>query len=366
MKKHLLALAALATVSGVAFAQSNVTIYGTMDTGFTRTSKTTSAGLSKTELHNGGLAPSILGFRGTEDLGGGLKASFNLESHLTIDNGAGGAAWGGLFGRQANVGLSSNLGSVTLGKQFSPAVLAFAATDPRGLKETYSGLITWLYSQKPNVVAPTTSTTTPSYGDIFMGNAVGFSTTLGGVNLGFAHALGEQANDNSRNTSTAYSAVYSNSGVTVSAAAQITNGNDADHNVNKNKRETVGIAYTTGPLTFKANYLNVDLWNSSGVKAGEIETYGYGVNYAVNAKNTVTVAYYDSENKKVANNTSKTWIVSNDYSMSKRTTLYALVAGNKGGTAFSSADTALGNTSMGATIAGTSNTVYQFGINHKF
>jgi predicted porin len=360
MKKHLLALAALATVSGAVFAQ-NVTVYGTIDNGFTRTSKTTAAGLGKSELHNGGLSPSIFGFRGTEDLGGGLKANFALESHIAADTGAGGTTWGGLFGRQANVGLSSSSGTLTLGKQFSPAVLAFAATDPRGLKETYSGLITWLYSQKP-----TSTGTASSAGDIFMANAVGLSTNVGGVNLGLAHSLGEAANDTSRNTSTAYSAVYSNSGVTVSAAAQVTNGDNANHDVNKNKRQTVGVAYTTGPLTFKANYLNVDLWNTSGVKAGEIETYGYGVNYAVNAKNTVTVAYYDSENKKVANNTSKTWIVSNDYSMSKRTTLYALVAGNKGGSAFSSADTAVGNTSMGATIAGTSNTVYQLGINHKF
>jgi len=298
-------------------------------------------------------------------LGGGLKATFNLESHLTVDDGAGGATWGGLFGRQANIGVSSNVGTVTLGKQFSPAVLAFAATDPRGLKETYSGLITWLYSQKP--VATTGSAT--SYGDIFMANAASFSTNVGGVNLAVAHALGEQAGDNSRNTSTAYSAVYSNSGFTVSAAAQNTNGNNANHNVNKNKRETVGFGYTTGPVTLKANYLNVDVYNASGVKAGEIQTYGYGVNYAVDAKNTLTVAYYDSKNKKVDGNTSKTWILSDDYALSKRTTLYGLVASNKGGAnyALAAAGTdGLGGTSMGATVANTTTTVYQLGINHKF
>ncbi len=362
MKKHLLALAALATVSGVAAAQ-NVTIYGAIDSGITKTSKTTAAGNSaKTELHNGGLSPSIIGFRGTEDLGGGLKATFNLESHLAADTGAGGTTWGGLFGRQANIGVTSSAGTVTLGKQFSPAVLAFAATDPRGLKETYSGLITWLYSQKPTVTTGTAST----YGDIFMANAVSYSTNVAGVNLGLAHSFGEAAGDNSRNTSSAVGATYSTSGLTLSLAAQNTNGDNANHNVNKNKRQTAGVAYTYGPVTVKANYLNVDVYNSSGVKGGELQTKGYGVNYAVNAKNTLTVAYYDSENKKVVNNTSKTWIVSDDYALSKRTTLYALVAGNKGGSAFSSADSTEGVGSMGATIQNANNTVYQLGINHKF
>lgn len=362
MKKHLIAAAALATLSTVAFAQ-NVTVYGAMDAGITTITKQgTNNNERQTSYMNGGLSPSILGFRGTEDLGGGLKAGFNLEAHINSADGGQGATWGGLFGRQANLTLGSSAGTLTLGKQFSPAVLAFAATDPRGLKETYSGLITWLYSQKPTFTNGTATGSSSSYGDIFMANAVGASTTVGGVNLGLAHSIGGQAGDSSKNASTAVGATTTLSGLTLSAGYQQTNGDNANENIYKNKRSTFGAAYTIGALTLKANYLTVDSYNSSGVNDAENKTTGLGVNYAVNAQNTVTVAFYDSENKKVANNTSKTWIVGNDYSLSKRTTVYALVAGNKGGSAFSSSTA----TSMGATTAGVSNTAFQLGVNHKF
>ncbi len=362
MKKHLLALAALTAVSGVALAQ-NVTVYGAIDSGITSVSKTsTTASSSQTSFLNGGLSPSILGFRGTEDLGGGLKAGFNLEAHLDSATGGQGATWGGLFGRQANLTLGSSAGTLTLGKQFSPAVLAFAATDPRGLKETYSGLITWLYSQKPTFTNGTATGSSSSYGDIFMANAVGGSTTVAGLNIGVAHSIGGQAGDSSKNASTAVGVTTNVNGLTLSAAYQQTNGNATNENVYKNKRSTFGAAYTIGSVTLKANYLTVDSYNSSGVNDATNKTTGVGANYALDAKNTLTVAFYDSENTKVAGNTSKTWIVGNDYSLSKRTTIYALVAGNKGGNAFSSTTA----TYMGSTLQNASNTAYQLGVNHKF
>ena len=90
MKKHLLALAALATVSGVAVAQ-NVTVYGFLDAGVYQTSNGSSTtGKSMTTMANGGghWFPSMLGFTGTEDIGGGLKANFNLQSSLMNNSGA--------------------------------------------------------------------------------------------------------------------------------------------------------------------------------------------------------------------------------------------------------------------------------------
>jgi predicted porin len=119
MKKSLIALAALSAFATAAQAQSSVTIYGTVDVGYGETKTTVSGDVqvlvllhpvmalngtqtSTTGNGDGGLSTSILGFRGTEDLGGGKSAVFTLEYDL-IDVGAGSTITGS---RQAFVGLS--------------------------------------------------------------------------------------------------------------------------------------------------------------------------------------------------------------------------------------------------------------------
>ena len=123
MKKTLIALAALGAMAGVAHAQSSVTLYGVADVFLGQTSsKTTTAGVevkqpSQTVINSGGLNGSRWGLRGSEDLGGGMKAVFQLESGFDISNGAG--APGVLFDRQAFVGLSGGFGTVSLGRQYT-------------------------------------------------------------------------------------------------------------------------------------------------------------------------------------------------------------------------------------------------------
>lgn len=127
-----------------AHAQSSVTIYGSIDAAVgvskTTTGKTTPGGAvtvatpgSTINRMDSSVGPgSRLGFRGTEDLGDGLKANFVLESGFGADTGA--LQQGGLaFGRQALVGLSSAAGwSVTAGRQYSPLDIAFAQSDALG------------------------------------------------------------------------------------------------------------------------------------------------------------------------------------------------------------------------------------------
>ncbi len=88
MKKSLFALAAVGAFAGAAQAQSSVSVYGIMDAGYATVSNTTAAGGSTTGLQTGGMAASRLGFRGTEDLGGGLRAGFVLESEINTANGS--------------------------------------------------------------------------------------------------------------------------------------------------------------------------------------------------------------------------------------------------------------------------------------
>jgi len=128
MKKSLLALGALGTFAGVAHAQSSVTLYGIIDEGFNYTSNVqTAQGAGRTGNHLYNLSSGVLqgsrwGLRGTEDLGGGLKAVFVLENGFDVNTGKLGQG-GSEFGRQAYVGLSSNqFGTVTLGRQYDSVV----------------------------------------------------------------------------------------------------------------------------------------------------------------------------------------------------------------------------------------------------
>ena len=119
MKKSLVALAVFA-VSGGAMAQSSVTLYGVADAWIGQTSTTNAAGtkLKQNKIDSGGFNGSRLGFKGTEDLGGGLKAVFTAEDGYDISTGTS-LQGGALFGRQAFVGLAGGFGQVTLGRHYT-------------------------------------------------------------------------------------------------------------------------------------------------------------------------------------------------------------------------------------------------------
>lgn len=112
MKKSFITLAVLAA-TGAAMAQSSVTLYGRADLGV---GSEKVKGKSTTSMFNGGLTTSRWGVRGSEDLGGGLKANFQFEQGLRLTTGEIAKSGGTEFGRQAHVGLSGGFGKVTLGR----------------------------------------------------------------------------------------------------------------------------------------------------------------------------------------------------------------------------------------------------------
>ncbi|MDH5857189.1 porin [Lampropedia aestuarii] len=118
--------------SGSVYAQSNVSVYGVLDTGVEYLNRVEGSGsMTRMPLNTGGQTASRLGFRGSEDLGGGLKAVFVLESGLSLTDGRymqGGRA----FGRQAFVGLSGSWGSLTFGRQQAMGQAALMASDVIG------------------------------------------------------------------------------------------------------------------------------------------------------------------------------------------------------------------------------------------
>ena len=137
MKKSLIALAVLG-LSGAAMAQSSVTLYGVADAGIGKIEA--GSGLAdpandasdKTEFISGSMmnnGTSRLGGRGVEDLGGGLKAGFQFETGLDLDNGG---SSGAFWSRQANIWLGGNWGTVKLGRQFTPSYLTTSTFELTG------------------------------------------------------------------------------------------------------------------------------------------------------------------------------------------------------------------------------------------
>ncbi|ONN66220.1 porin [Herbaspirillum sp. VT-16-41] len=119
MKKSILALAVLAAFAGAAHAQSTVTVYGSVDASLSYTNKIITSGKEtggQVALDSGLMKGSRLGIKGSEDLGGGLKAVFNIENGFNVDTGEAGQK-GLLWGRQAFVGVSGNFGTILAGRQ---------------------------------------------------------------------------------------------------------------------------------------------------------------------------------------------------------------------------------------------------------
>ena len=145
MKKSLIALAALGAFAGAASAQSSVTLFGILDTGIRAVKN--GDGSTVKSLTNDGLAASRIGFRGEEDLGGGLKAAFWIESGVGLDVGSAGSSTGvgvtgtpgasasqaaKFFNRRATIGLLGPFGEVRLGRDYVPTFSNLSAFDSYG------------------------------------------------------------------------------------------------------------------------------------------------------------------------------------------------------------------------------------------
>src|ERR1700712_2795282 len=153
MKKSLVALAALA-VAGVASAQSSVTLFGVVDASISHYSSKAELSnplltptliqpvgvkQSQTVLGNSGYNSSRIGFRGTEDLGGGLAASFWLETSMSNDDGAKILS---NFNRRSTVSLSGGFGEVRLGRDYTATFWNDTVFDPFGVNGVGINVIT--------------------------------------------------------------------------------------------------------------------------------------------------------------------------------------------------------------------------------
>lgn len=175
MKRTLLCAAtALAAAAGSAQAQ-NVTLYGIVDTGVERLDNVGASGDDVYRMPTiAGSAASRWGLRGSEDLGGGLKAVFTLESGFGADSGV--MQQGNrLFGRQAFVGLSGDWGTISFGRQYSMLLTGSVSTD-LFLAQIYGAGGFDLYLGGPR-----------------NDNALAYQGKFGGLTVGALYSLGRDA-----------------------------------------------------------------------------------------------------------------------------------------------------------------------------
>lgn len=192
MKKTLIALAAVAA-TGAAFAQSTVTLFGTADTAYTYT-KTGAA--KKSELTTSGLNSSKLGFKGEEDLGGGLKAGFWMEAGVNTDSGAGSdtntnnqavtaltsAGTQGLtFNRRMTASLMGGFGEVRVGRDYTPHFWNHTVYDPFGTNGSGASVANNVNADAANLTGRRASNSIGYLSPDFSGFKVQVQTYMGEV-----------------------------------------------------------------------------------------------------------------------------------------------------------------------------------------
>jgi predicted porin len=164
----------LALAGQHAFAQSSVTLYGVADVGIRYLTNANANNDGKLFMTNGAITNSRFGLRGTEDLGSGLKAIFDLESGIDLQSGSQSDSHR-LFNRNAYVGLDSRYGTLTLGRQKTPLFDQLANTyDPLTVGNYFENA--WL----PVALGA----------GLYADNAVKYNGTFGGLNVEALYSFG--------------------------------------------------------------------------------------------------------------------------------------------------------------------------------
>lgn len=341
MKKlTLVAAGVLSMIAAPAMAQSTVTLYGLIDAAVVYQNKLATG--TRTGIDAGQLATSRWGMRGSEDLGGGMKAFFNIESTLINDTGAAGLGFGGgtaagttqsLFDRAALVGLSGDFGSVSLGRQNILGVDSIGQGDPIGLAHP---------ATNPNVAfsALNAGAIYQSFGTNGGGAALRQNNSiryLTPVFAGFGGALmygaGERAGNSSAGAYKGISGYYRSgqSGVAL-AYATLNNNAGATALVPSDKLTLWG-----GGLKYAFN----DAWTLRGTYAQnkqdlsqrKIAVAGLGVEYTFRPGLSLTGAYYNtkSSGQTATNGKADQYYAIGKYSLSKRTTMYTTLTHARAG-----------------------------------
>lgn len=325
MKKTVLAFAALASLSGAALAQSSVTVFGVIDLA----ARNLKGADSIKYLSNEGRATSRLGFRGVEDLGGGMKAGFWIESQVNPDDGSVG---GNFWQRRATVSLMGDFGELRLGRDKSAT---------RTLLDTFDAFGTNGMPSLHRLAALDRNR---------MDNGVMYYLpSMGGVYGSVSLTAGEGTDTSSTQRSTSARLGYKAGAFDVSGAyGQFGSSNKLKITALGASYDFGGFALTGQYSTYKQGAADLKLASIGGsVKLGSgklIGSYGRASGATNRQANLLAVGY--------------------DYSLSKRTSVYTTLAriDNKGTSTFS----LNGASGRALPTAGGNSTGYEVGIRHNF
>ncbi|TCP02765.1 putative porin [Caldimonas thermodepolymerans] len=324
---------AAATFGTAARAESQVNLYGVVSTDFVSASNVYENGKSsrRTSLDGGRWAPSRFGLRGSEDLGGGLSATFNLEAGLSPDTGA---AAGTFWNRGSHVGLKGDFGQVTFGRQWNlnddvmcgyficGGYAAFSYTEFGWLSDTVNNSVKY------------------------------YSPSFGGVQLGVLYGFGEQPGSTSAGSTLELSGTYSAGPLSVGLTHH---QSKALVGSEKDKLTSLGASYSFGELRARLAYAVSD-FEASGLD--EAATYDLGIDWFGLPSIRLSLDYVARDLKGSGDDSHFIRLVG-DYSLSKRTgfTANVIYLKNRGDAA---------EAFYGEGAPGQSQTVFTVGVRHSF
>lgn len=300
MQKKLLTMAVAGALAMPVAALADVTVYGTIDTGIRNQSKASVAGGDESNLvvTDGLRTTNRLGFKGSEDLGGGLMANFTMEGQHQSDDGA--RAWN--TQRKSIVGLSKGGMSIDLGRDYTVNFKAQGIYDP--MSYTYTGI-------------------TPSAGTNVAGTrfsnliTAGFRFGTGGIRVDYTTGTDTAGDDTGDGFG--INADFAFGPVTVAGAFSSVDENNAGQSLDT---MNIGAVYKMGAFTFRAGFSEAES-ESTNTKTPLILL---GVQYAISPTMNGRFGYYSLETEVggVTGQERKQFLVALDYYLSKRTTAYVL------------------------------------------
>jgi predicted porin len=349
MNKKLMTVAVASALAVPGLALADVTVYGTIDTGFRNQGKVVNGASTATERYitDGMRTTNRWGLKGSEDLGGGLMANFTLEGQYASDTGGGpGSAAGvgnqGLFQRKSIVGLSGHGGwSVDLGRDYTVNFKTQGVYDP--MSYTYTGITPTAGRNTAGVRFSNLITGAYRFGaggirvDYTLGETVG-ANTGDGAGVNFDYAWGP------------VTFAIASSSVNLAGGNKMSTGN-------------VGVAWKIGAFTLRGGLSNTNTETGPGTDTDSPMAV-FGVQYAISPTLNGRLGYYTTKFETNSTKTAddKLLIVAMDYYLSKKTTLYVEIdrrnVKNVSGTPATASV-------MGATVADGA-TAVGLGIAHAF
>jgi predicted porin len=350
MKKTVVALALMGVFAGVAQAQTSVIIYGRLDAGLVKRSDQT--------LNIGKRDNNTLGFKGTEDLGSGLKALFQLEMRYepdtgTIESGAGGAQRP-LFQGQSRVGLSGDFGTIRIGRGLTALQETSTWFEPFHGIPSYNGFMTDLQvaGHNSSPLDPVGNSTnrfsnaifynTPEVGGFQANVTIGTRESNQGaaiIGRGTAAAPQYAAGAMASSNPFSFSSTYRSGGAAVMVGYE---RNAIEHKL----LSIAGSIMATPELKVMLSLQRHDQSNTKAVNPNT-NAWVLGANYAVGASGKILAGYGQKHPEGITK--TKQMSVGYEHSMSKRTYMYFDLANKKGGTQVPS-----------------SVNYYSIGMNHSF